>query len=326
LNFSVLKLYIDFIVLFVLNYSYLINKFIVMNYIVGHKNPDTDSVISAIAYANFKGEGYIPAVLGELNNETKFVLNKFGVKAPILLESVSDGDRVILVDHNEGSQTLDGVNDYQIIEILDHHKVNISFSNPINITTKPYGSTASLITEKFLESKKPISKEVAGLLLSAILSDTVIFKSPTTTDKDKEFVAVLLEIAGVSDVVEYGMELFKKKAEISSKTASEIINGDFKEFDFNGKKVGIGQIELIDANDINPKKEEIINEMEKINNNGYFAVLFIVTDIMKEGSYFFAVGNKESIFKAFEITEENNYKQGVLSRKKQVVPVLQNSL
>ncbi len=297
-----------------------------MNYIIGHKNPDTDSVISAIAYANFKGDSYVPAILGELNNETKFVLSKFGIKTPILLESVSDGDKIILVDHNEGSQTLDGVSDHQIIEILDHHKVNISFSSPIDITTKPYGSTASLITEKFLESKKTITKEIAGLLLSAILSDTVIFKSPTTTNKDKEFADILLEISGVDNLVEYGMELFKKKAEISSKTALEIINGDFKEFDFNGKKVGIGQIELIDANDIVPKKEEILNEMEKINNNGFFAVVFIVTDIMKEGSYFLVAGNKDSILKAFEITEENNYKQGILSRKKQVVPVLQNTL
>lgn len=298
-----------------------------MIYIVGHKNPDTDSVVSAIAYADYKGNGFTPAVLGELNSETKFILNKFNVKTPILLESVNDCDQMILVDHNEESQILDGVLDHQIIEILDHHKVNLSFANPIHIMTKPYGSTASLIAEKFFETKKKVSSHIAGLLLSAILSDTIIFKSPTTTEKDKELATALSEICGVKDIKEYGIELFKKKAEIATKTVSQIVNNDFKDFDFNGKKIGIGQIELMDVEDIFSKKIEIISEMESVKNNGgYFAVVFVVTDVMKEGSYFWVVGNKNAVYDALEITEESNYKEGVLSRKKQVVPVLDNKL
>lgn len=298
-----------------------------MVYIVGHKNPDTDSVVSAIAYAKFKGEGYIPAVLGELNNETKFILEKFGVETPMLLTSVEDGDRIILVDHNEDSQTIDGVKDHQIIEILDHHKVNISFANPIHITTKPYGSTASLITERFLETSRTIDTHIAGLLLSAILSDTIIFKSPTTTEIDKEFAEILSKISGIEDIKFYGIELFKKKAEVASKTPNQIIYNDFKDFNFNEKKVGIGQIELIDTNDLIHKKDEIIAEMESIKNSeSYFAIIIVVTDIMKEGSYFWVVGNKDVIYNVFGLNEENNYKDGVLSRKKQVVPVLENNL
>jgi len=298
-----------------------------MNYVIGHKNPDTDSVVSAYAYAKFKGEDFVSARAGELNSETFFIFDKFGIETPILLNEIKEDDKFVLVDHNESTQTIDGMKVDQIIEIVDHHKLNISLSGPIWVTVKPYGSTASIVTEKFLEEKKEIDKNLAGLLLSAILSDTIIFKSPTTTEKDKEFADVLSKICCINDVKEYGIELFKKKAEISSKTAVQIINNDFKDFNFNGKKVGIGQIELIDANDILHKKEEIISEMEALKNKeNYFSIILVVTDIMKEGSYFWVVGDKDPIHDAFEISDGDNYKHGILSRKKQVVPVLEKNL
>ena len=298
-----------------------------MIYVVGHKNPDTDSVVSAYVYAKFKGDGFMPAVLGELNNETKFVFEKFNITPPVLLSNIKEDDKFVLVDHNEITQIADGMKVDQIIEILDHHKVNVSFSNPIYITTKPYGSTASIVTEIFLEEKREVNKTLAGLLLSAILSDTIIFKSPTTTEKDKQFAVVLSEISGVKNVEEYGIELFKKKAEVASKSPSQIIFNDFKDFDFKGKKVGIGQIELIDVNDLYIRKDEILSQMEIVkNDNSYFAVILVVTDIMKEGSYLWVVGNKESIYDIFRISDENNYKEGIMSRKKQVVPPLEQNL
>lgn len=298
-----------------------------MIYVIGHKNPDTDSVISAICYSKFLGSGYIPATLGELNNETKFILEKFNIQKPIILTKINDEDRVILVDHNENTQTIDGLKNEQIIEILDHHKINISLPNPINITTKPYGSTASLVTEKFLDAKKEIDKDTASLLLSAILSDTVIFKSPITTEKDRNFASILSEISEIGDVTEYGMQLFKKKADLSSKTSEEIIYNDFKEFDFSGKKIGIGQIELIDSNDILDKKDSILSEMQKVvDTKGLFSIILVVTDIMREGSSFWVVGNKDIIQGIFNIDDDNDYVDGVLSRKKQVVPVLEEKL
>lgn len=297
-----------------------------MIYIIGHKNPDTDSVISAIVYAKYKGEGYLPAISSEINGETKFILEKFGVEKPLLLETINENDSVILVDHNEPTQMKECIKNEQIIEILDHHKVNISLSTPISITTKVYGSTASLVTEKLLEDKMEIDKITASLLLSAILSDTIIFKSPTTTQKDKDFVKILSEISGIENITDYGIELFKKKAEVSSKNANQIINNDFKEFVFGEKKVGIGQIELIDANDILIRKDEMKDEMKNICSDKYFSIILVVTDIMKEGSYLFVSGNENIIYTAFNISEDNNYMQGVLSRKKQIVPVLENSL
>lgn len=298
-----------------------------MNYIIGHKNPDTDAIVSSYALSQFKGSEYKAVIAGEPNNETKFIFEKFGVQIPEILSSVNPDDKFVLTDHNEASQIFDGITSEQIIEIVDHHKLNVSFSTPITITTKPYGSASSIVTEMFIKENKEIDSKLAGLLLGAILSDTVIFKSPTTTEKDKEYAEMLAKIAGIENIVDYGMELFKKKSDISTKTANELINGDFKDFDFNGKKVGIGQIELIDSNDFNSKKDEVIAEMENIKNNGnYFAIIFAVTDIMKEGSYFFVAGNEDEIYSAFEITKENNYKAGVLSRKKQIVPVLQEKL
>ena len=298
-----------------------------MIYVVGHKNPDTDSVVAAYAYAKFKGDNFVPAVLGELNNETKFIFEKFGVTPPALLPSIKEEDRFILVDHNEVTQIADGMKVEQIVEILDHHKFNIATSSPIWIIVKPYGSTASLVTERFLEEKIVIDQKLAGLLLSAILSDTIIFKSPTTTEKDKEFASTLSNISGITDIKEYGIELFKKKSEMASKTPAQIINNDFKDFDFKGKKIGIGQVELIDANDISHKKNDIISEMESMKNSGsYFAIILIVTDIMREGSFFWVAGDKDCVYDVLEINEENNYKEGVLSRKKQVVPILEKKL
>ena len=298
-----------------------------MIYIIGHKNPDTDSVISAIAYAKYRGEDYTPAISSEINNETKFILEKFNVEKPILLESIKEEDFVVLVDHNENTQIKECIKNEQIIEILDHHKVNVSFGSPISILTKPYGSTASLVTEKFLENDKEIDKITASLLLSAILSDTIIFKSPTTTEKDKEFAKILSEISGINNLIEFGMELFKKKAELSLKSAGEIINDDFKDFNFGDKKIGITQVQLIDAGELLPRKEEMIIEMENIKNvGGYFSIIMIITDIMKEGSYFLISGNQDVFYKMFDITEQENYIQGILSRKKQVVPILEKEL
>lgn len=298
-----------------------------MIYVIGHKNPDTDSVISAICYAKYLGSGYTPAVLGNLNNETKFILEKFNINQPLFLDKINEEDRVILVDHNELSQTIDNLKSEQIIEILDHHKVNLSLSIPINITTKTYGSTASLVAEKFLETRREIDSNMASLLLSAILSDTVIFKSPTTTERDREIAAILAENSEITDITEYGIELFKKKADISSKSEEQIIYNDFKEFNFSDKKIGIGQIELMDQEEIFNKKEKILLEMEKIvGERDLFSLILVITNIINEGSHFWVVGNKDVIYDIFKITDDNNYIEGVLSRKKQVVPVLEEKL
>ena len=298
-----------------------------MIYIIGHKNPDTDSVVSAICYAKYLGKNYIPAVLGGLNSETKFVLNKFNIQEPILLTKLNKNDKVILVDHNEKLQSIDNLQDFQILEILDHHKINISLSNPIAITTKPYGSVASIVCEKFLESKKEVNQKIAGLLLSAILSDTVIFESPTTTELDKKFASMLSKVVGIKDVKKYGMEMFKQRNDLLEKSATDIIYSSFKEFNFSGKKIGIGQVELIDSKELLCRKKEIILEMRKIlAEMGLFSFIFMVTDITKEGTFFWVTGHRKMIYNILKINKDKNYKQGILSRKKQVVPRLEEKL
>ncbi len=305
------------------------------SYIIGHKNPDTDSVVSAIAYAILKGDGHTAVVAGKINNETKFVLEKFGFGSPKILEKAGHNDKFILVDHNEEEQWIDGLTPDKVIEIIDHHKFDFHNDTPIEILNKPYGSTATIIAEKFLDNgdsddrSKNIDKKLASILICAILSDTIVFKSPTTTEKDKKLAQKLAKIAEISDIEELGIELFKKKAEITLKTPREIIQNDFKIFlfkekIFGEKKIGIGQIELTDLQEIQKRKDKIIAEMNKmIKKNNYFSIILMVKDIINEGSYLWIAGNKEIILKNFKI-KDGEFLKGVLSCKKQIVPMIKN--
>jgi len=299
-------------------------------YIFGHKKPDTDSIVSAIAYAELKrklGEEWKPARLGEINSETKLVLERFGVDAPEEISSVK-GSKVILVDHNEFDQSADDIKEAEIVEIIDHHKMKFSWDKPIYILTKPVGSTSTIIAEKYMEHGVEFTKEIAGLLLSGILSDTVIFKSPTTTEEDKEIAKKLAEIAGV-DMNEWGIEMFKAKSRISEKTAEELVTGDSKIYEFSGKRVLIGQVEVIDDSEVLQRKEELLEEMRKIKEReSLFGVMLLITDIMKEGSTALVIADEISPFeKAFGVNFKNGeaYLEGVMSRKKQVVPPLENA-
>ncbi len=300
-----------------------------MLYIFGHKAPDTDTVCSAIAYAYLKnklGKEAKPFVLGDINSETKFVLEKFGVDVPEILES-AEGKDVVLVDHNEFSQTIDDIEKANIVEIIDHHKMKFSWNKPITILTLPWGSTATIITKLFEYYNIEIPREIAGCLLSAILSDTVIFKSPTTTEIDKKFAEKLSKIAGIENMEEYGIEMFKAKSEISTKTAEEIIFTDSKLFDFSGKKVRISQIEVVDDEEVLKRKEELLEEMKKVKEKEELdGILLLITNIMKEGSTMLVVADEvEPYEKAFNVKfEENSAWVKVMSRKKEVVPPLED--
>ena len=296
-----------------------------MIYIIGHKSPDTDSVVSAIVYAIYKGDGYRPLIAGKLNNETNFILEKFGFESPDICEEAGN-DKFILVDHNEENQRIVGLNSDKIVEIVDHHKFNFQNSSPIEILVKPYGSTASIIAEKFFQRNEIFGrdKNLASILLCAILSDTVIFKSPTTTDEDKKLAQKLAKIAEIDDIKGLGMELFNKKAEVASKTVTEIVKSDFKDFIFGDKKIGIGQLELANLKEIEERKEEILIEADRIaQKDNYFAIILMITDIINEGSYLWIAGEKEYILKKFKITDKD-FLKGILSRKKQIVPILQS--
>jgi manganese-dependent inorganic pyrophosphatase len=300
-------------------------------YVVGHKSPDTDSVAAAISYANLKNQLglpdiYIPAAAGEINSETKFVLDHFSVPVP---ETITDakGKKIILVDHNEVAQAVDNIKEANLMEVVDHHKIgDIQTGSPIFFHNEPVGSTATIISAMYDQYKIPITREMAGVMISAILSDTVLFKSPTCTEKDKGEVAKLAKIIG-EDYEQYGIAMLTAKSDISTKTARDIVKGDYKHFDFAGTKAGVGQIEVMDLSVLEPRRKDILEDMETVRKEeGLSFVLIMLTDVMKEASDLLFVGKPVDKFeKAFEGKMENNsiYKKGVLSRKKQVIPPLE---
>jgi len=301
-------------------------------YIIGHRNPDTDSICSAIAYAEFKKETeiekkneYIPARIGDINSETAYVLDRFGFEEPILLDNGA-GKKLILVDHNEESQSIENCSMAEILEVIDHHKINFKYPKPIFYHSEPIGSTATIIADKFFSYGKKIGKDISGILLSAILSDTVVFKSPTTTKKDIEIANKLAKIAEIDNIKEFGIAVKKAKSSLSGLSALDIIYSDFKDFDFNGKRVGIGQIEIVDKKEYEERKEELLMELKNIQKEKDYALLILmITNIMEEGSELLVVGMTDKVEKAFGKKVKNNqvYLEGVMSRKKEIVPPLE---
>ena len=299
-------------------------------YIIGHKFPDLDSVAAAISYANFKnrtqklGETeYLPAVAGAINKETEFALKKFGFSAPEILEDI-ENKIVILVDHNEFAQAADGIEQAKIIEVLDHHKVDFKYSEPITFNIKPWGASCSIIAEEYFKNNLELSKQLAGLMLSAILIDTVITKSPTCAEYDIKIIKKLAVEAGIENWQEFGMELFKVRSTVSELSDAEIIKSDFKDFNFKQGKFGIGQVETVDLNDFVEREDGIIDELNKIKEaENYHTVILFITDIIKEGSKFLiATSDKEKVEQALGVKLEDNkvYIKGIISRKKQVAP------
>ncbi|RLI83022.1 manganese-dependent inorganic pyrophosphatase [Archaeoglobales archaeon] len=301
-------------------------------YVVGHKSPDTDSVCSAIAYAELKkklGTEAVPARQGELNPETKFVLEKFGFPEPELLTDGA-GKQVILVDHSEVGQTLDNIDQAEILEIIDHHKIgDITTPNPIFYLNMPVGSTATVVKKLYEENGIEIPKNIAGILLASILSDTVILKSATTTDTDVKAAEELAKIAGVDDIQELGMEMFKQKSDLAGKEPRELLFRDFKDFNMSGNKVGIGQIEVVSLSLLDEFKDPLYEEMKKAKEEGdYHSIFLMLTDIIQEGTELLSVTDDASVVeKAFgkKLEGKSVWLPGVMSRKKQVVPFFEKA-
>lgn len=301
-------------------------------YVVGHKSPDTDSVCAAIAYAYLKkqlGMDAVPAVQGDLNPETTFVLEKFGVEKPQVLTDGA-GKQVILVDHSDKSQSLDNIDEAEIVEVVDHHKIgDITTPNPIFFLAAPVGCTCTVIKVLYDYHGVEIPKDIAGIMLCAILSDTVIFKSATKTDKDVEIAKALAQIAGVDDPEALGMDMFKAKSDVAGKPPRDLIFRDFKDFDMSGKKVGIGQIEVVDLSLLDELKDGIYEEMKKVKEEGgRHSIFLMLTDIMKEGTELLAITDEPAVVeKAFGKALEGRsvWLDGVMSRKKQVVPPFQKA-
>lgn len=293
--------------------------------VVGHKNPDTDSVVSAIAVADLMSKRGIPSkpvTQGVVTPETAFVLDKFGLATPEVVTSVA-GNQVVLVDHSDLAQAPADLKDAEVIAIVDHHKLgDVTTSSPLLMWVWPAGCTGTVIKGMYDFYGIEIPRNLAGGLLCAILSDTVIFKSPTTTDDDKKAVAELARIAGVSDYQALGMDMFKVKSAVDGVPARDLVFRDYKDFDMSGKKVGIGQLEVIDLAMLDKVKGDLAAEICAVKAEGRHSVFLLLTDIMKEGSEMLICSEDPSVVKkAFGVEADKSvWLPKVMSRKKDVVP------
>ncbi|WP_374988023.1 manganese-dependent inorganic pyrophosphatase [Priestia megaterium] len=298
--------------------------------IFGHKNPDTDTICSAIAYADLKNKLGVeaePVRLGDINGETQFALEKFNAELPRFVDEVSkETNEVILVDHNERQQSANDIDQVRVLEVIDHHRIaNFETADPLYYRAEPVGCTATILNKMYKENGVKIEPNIAGLMLSAIISDSLLFKSPTCTDQDVAAAKELAEIAGV-DAEEYGLAMLKAGADLGDKTASQLISLDAKEFSMGTSKVEIAQVNAIDVNDVLVRKVELEEAITKtIEEKGLQLFLLVVTDILNSNSTALALGSAASkVEEAYNVTLENNTAilEGVVSRKKQVVPVL----
>lgn len=303
--------------------------------VFGHQNPDSDAIGSSLAFAYLAKEAYgldtEAVALGIPNEETAFVLDYFGVKAPRVVESAkAEGvDTVILTDHNEFQQSISDIKDVTVYGVVDHHRVaNFETASPLFMRLEPVGSASSIVYRMFKENNVAVPKELAGLMLSGLISDTLLLKSPTTHVTDPQVAAELAEIAGVN-LEEYGLAMLKAGTNLASKSAEELIDIDAKTFELNGNNVRVAQVNTVDIAEVLERQGDIevaITAASKA--NGYSDFVLMITDIINSNSEILALGaNTDKVEAAFNFTLENNHAflAGAVSRKKQVVPQLTES-
>lgn len=309
-------------------------------YIIGHLKPDTDAVVAAMGleylYKHADCFGYdnpTAVVTGDINPETSFLFEKFGVTAPKVVSAndISDNDQVVLVDHNEASQRLENLNEDLISEIVDHHKVNLNLNKPIFMTFKTWGSSSTIVYHLMKENDVTPDKKIASLMLAAILSDTVGFKSATTTPKDKELGMELAEIAEIKDIEAFTLDIFKAKSNVKDLLADQIVKNDYKLFEF-GKRTFIGQLETVEQDAIlTNRKDELLKAMQVVKDDEGVELLFLaITDILKVNTKLLILGDDEQAVaeKAFGGSVENNVLDigPKMSRKKEFAPPIETAL
>lgn len=298
--------------------------------IFGHLNPDTDAITSAISFAYLQKQLGVEAeavALGNVSEETAFALNYFNVAAPRLVETVAnETNQVMLVDHNEFQQSVSDIRDVEVLAVVDHHRIaNFETANPLYYRAEPVGCTNTIILKMYKEQQIAIPKEIAGLMASAIISDSLLFKSPTCTQEDIAAAKELATIAEI-DLETYGLDLLKAGTNLADKSAADLLNMDAKSFPMGDKNVRIAQVNTVDINDVFVKQADLEAAMKK---EDFDLFILVVTNILDSDSVILAVGEPISaVEKAFDVTLENNKAllKGVVSRKKQVVPQLTEAL
>lgn len=300
--------------------------------VFGHKSPDTDTICSSIVMADLqtkiRGEKVVPCRLGEINEETKFALKKFKVEEPKLIEKVEEGQRVILVDHNEFSQSVEGIENAKIEAVIDHHRINnFETSEPLFYYAQPVGCTSTILFELYKSNNIEISAQMAGLMLSAIISDTLLLKSPTTTEKDKKALEELAKIADV-DVNIYGLDMLKAGTNLDKYTEDELIRLDAKKIEKEDIKYVIAQVNTVSIPDVLKRKAKIEQEINKeILAKGLSLFVFVITDIVNSNSEAIVLGDRvDAISKTYEVNDNIAVMPGVVSRKKQVLPLVEKNI
>ena len=312
-------------------------------YIIGHRKPDTDSVVAAMALeflytqaACFEYQQPEAVIADPLNPETSYLFEKFGVETPrqITAADIKDDEQVVLVDHNEVSQRLEGLDENQIVDVIDHHKANLKLSRPIYLTFKTWGASCTVVYHLMKQNQVVPDKKLASLMLAAILSDTVGFKGTTTTERDQKYGQELAKIAQIDDVNAFALEIFKAKSNISSLSDEEIVQNDYKIYDF-GQKILISQLETVEqASLITAKKDQLLAAMSNVKEQHGVKLFFLaITDVLKINTKLFLAGESEVIIaeRAFGGTA-TDYILDIgpkMSRKKEIAPdieqVLKNS-
>ena len=300
--------------------------------VFGHKSPDTDTICSSIVMADLqtkiRGEKVVPCRLGEINEETKFVLKKFNVEEPKLIEKVEEGQRVILVDHNEFSQSVEGIENAKIEAVVDHHRINnFETAEPLFYYAQPVGCTSTILFELYKANNIEIPAQMAGLMLSAIISDTLLLKSPTTTEKDKKALAELAKIADI-DVNIYGLDMLKAGTNLDKYTEDELIRLDAKKIEKEDIKYVISQVNTVSIPDVLKRKVKIEQEINKeILAKGLSLFVFVITDIVNSNSEAIVLGDRvDAISKTYEVNDNIAVMPGVVSRKKQILPLVDKNI
>ena len=300
-------------------------------YVVGHKSPDTDSVAAAIAYAALmkaKGEDFVPAVSGKLNPESEVVLKQFGFPTPETLTDAT-GKKIALVDHSDLAQAPDNLSAGEVVAVVDHHKIgDVTTNQPIFFCNMPVGCSCTVLKILYDLDGVKVDPKVAGIMLSAILSDTVNFKSPTCTEADKKAVKELAAIAGVKDTDAIFMEMLKAKSAVAGVPPMDLLHRDYKDFDMKGKKVGVGQLELATLDQVASMRDALYAAMKEQKGSERHSVLLMLTDVVKEGTDLMVISDDPAMIEsAFGKKLQGNsmWIDGMMSRKKQTVPNLQKA-
>jgi manganese-dependent inorganic pyrophosphatase len=303
-------------------------------FVVGHANPDTDSVTSAIAYAallnaqGMEAKACMQIAAADLNPESTTVLKRFGLDAPELLSDAA-GKQIALVDFSDLAQGPANLASAELVAVVDHHKIgDVTTNTPILFRAEPVGCTGTVLNKMFKDAGVAIPKNIAGGMLAAILSDTVNFKSPTCTEDDKLAVNDLKVVAGVTDTEELFMEMLKAKSAVDGVPAKDLLFRDYKDFDMKGNKVGVGQLELATLDQVANVREELVKAMEVVKADGRHSVLLMLTDVVKEGTDLVVLSDDPALIeKAFDtkLTGNSMWIPGMMSRKKQTVPNLQKA-